>query len=165
MQSVPKLSDHDLAVWKQLQWATALIMGRFRTDLAEEGLSLEEFDVLVHLAWAPGRTLPLQELTTSMVVADGLSRSGITRLLDRLERDGLIRRTLSGQDRRRFDVTLTPKGRRRFDQVWPEHEDGIDRYFVAPLSQRDIDELGRILTTLISAHEEPHATTAHDRSG
>ena len=76
-------------------------------------LSLEQFDVLVHLAWAPSGTLPLHELTASMVVADALSRSGITRLLDRMERDGLITRTVSTTDRRRFDVSLTPPGRQR----------------------------------------------------
>jgi MarR family transcriptional regulator, 2-MHQ and catechol-resistance regulon repressor len=150
---MPKPTEDQLAVWKQLQWATALIMARFRTDLAESGLSLEEFDVMIHLAWAPSGTLPLQDLTASMVVANALSRSGLTRLLDRMERDTLVRRTLSERDRRRFDVTLTPKGRRRFDKVWPEHADGIGRYFVDPLPQRDIDELGRILASLIDANE------------
>src|SRR5512146_874436 len=104
-------TDDQFAVWKQLQWATALIMGRFRRDLAGSGLSLEEFDVLVHLAWVPSGTLPLHELTASMVIADALSRSGITRLLDRMEGDGLITRTVSKADRRRFDVSLTPHGR------------------------------------------------------
>ena len=99
---MPLLDDDQLAVWKQLQWATALIMARFRRDLAGSGLSLEEFDVLVHLAWAPSQTLALHELAASMVVADALSRSGITRLLDRLERDELIRRTVSARDRRRL---------------------------------------------------------------
>ena len=113
------LTEDQLAVWKQLQWATALIMNRVRRDLAGAGLSLEQFDVLVHLAWAPSGTLPLHELTASMVVADALSRSGITRLLDRMEHDGLITRTVSTTDRRRFDVSLTPPGRLRFDQAWP----------------------------------------------
>jgi DNA-binding MarR family transcriptional regulator len=45
------------------------------------------------------------------VIADALSRSGITRLLDRMEADGLVLRTVSTHDRRRFDVSLTPKGR------------------------------------------------------
>lgn len=145
--------DDQLAGWKQLQWATALIMARFRRDLAACGLSLEEFDVLVHLAWAPSGTLALHELTASMVVADALSRSGITRLLDRMERDGLIRRTVSTRDRRRFDVSLTPRGRRRFDQIWPTHADGIRRYFAQPLAPGDISELGRILGRLIQANE------------
>ena len=150
---MPTLTDDQLAAWKQLQWATALITGRFRRDLAGAGLSLEQFDVLVHLAWAPSGTLPLHELTASMVVADALSRSGITRLLDRMERDGLIRRTTSRHDRRRFDVTLTPDGRRRFEQAWPAHADGIGRYFAQPLAPRDISELGRILGDLIQANE------------
>src|SRR6185437_6663799 len=132
--------DGQLEVWKQLQWATALIMARFRRDLAESGLSLEEFDALVHLAWAPSAKLPLHELTASMVVADALSRSGITRLLDRMERDGLITRTVSTTDRRRFDVSLTTPGRLRFDQIWPAHADGIGRYFAQPLAPRDIGE-------------------------
>ncbi len=95
---MPALTDDQLAAWKQLQWATALITSQFRRDLAAAGLSLEQFDVLVHLAWAPSGTLPLHELTASMVVADALSRSGITRLLDRMERDGLITRTVSTTD-------------------------------------------------------------------
>ena len=155
---MPTLTDDQLAAWKRLQWATALITSRFRRDLAEAGLTLEQFDVLVHLAWAPSGTLPLHELTASMVVADALSRSGITRLLDRMERDRLITRTVSTTDRRRFDVSLTPPGRRRFEQVWPGHADGIGRYFVAPLAPRDIGELGRILENLIKAnqnHDQP----------
>jgi DNA-binding MarR family transcriptional regulator len=70
-----------------------------------------------------------------------------------MEGDGLVRRTISKHDRRRFDVSLTPKGRRRFGQVWPGHADGIGRYFVEPLAQHDIDELGRILADLIQANE------------
>jgi DNA-binding MarR family transcriptional regulator len=153
---MPTLTDDQLAAWKQLQWATALITGRFRRDLARTGLSLEQFDVLVHLAWAPSGTLPLHQLTASMVVADTLSRSGITRLLDRMERDGLITRTVSTADRRRFDVSLTPHGRRRFEQAWPAHADGIGRYFAQPLTPRDIGDLTRILDSLIQANQNHH---------
>lgn len=148
-----------IAAWKQLQWATALITSRFRRDLARAGLSLEQFDVLVHLAWAPSGTLPLHELTASMVVADALSRSGITRLLDRMDRDGLITRTVSTTDRRRFDVSLTPHGRLQFDQAWPGHADGIGRYFAQPLTPRDIGDLARILDSLIQANQN------HDQPG
>ncbi len=148
-----------IAAWKQLQWATALITSRFRRDLARAGLSLEQFDVLVHLAWAPSGTLPLHELTASMVVADALSRSGITRLLDRMDRDGLITRTVSTIDRRRFDVSLTPHGRLQFDQAWPGHADGIGRYFAQPLTPRDIGDLARILDSLIQANQN------HDQPG
>ena len=153
---MPTLTDDQLAAWQQLQWATALITSRFRRDLAGTGLSLEQFDVLVHLAWAPSGTLPLHELTASMVVADALSRSGITRLLDRMERDQLITRTVSTTDRRRFDVSLTPPGRARFEQAWPAHADGIGRYFAQPLAPRDIGDLARILDSLIQANQNHH---------
>ena len=108
-----KPTSDQLAAWRQLQWANALIMSRFRRDLAEFDVTIEEFDVLVHLAWASGGALPLQELTTSMVLGNALSRSGLTRMLDRMENDGLIRRELNRTDRRRFDVALTEKGRVR----------------------------------------------------
>jgi DNA-binding MarR family transcriptional regulator len=152
---MPALTDDQLAAWKRLQWATALITTRFRRDLAAAGLSLEQFDVLVHLAWAPSGTLPLHELTASMVIADALSRSGITRLLDRMETSQLITRTVSTSDRRRFDVALTPHGRARFDQAWPAHAEGISRYFAQPLTSHDISELTRILDTLIQANQNP----------
>ncbi|HEX6878252.1 MAG TPA: MarR family winged helix-turn-helix transcriptional regulator [Nocardioidaceae bacterium] len=159
-------TDAQLAVWKQLQWANALIMARFKSDLARSGLSVEEFDVLVHLAWAPSETLTLRELTATMVVSSALTRSGLTRLLDRMDRDRLVRRTLSKQDRRRFDVSLTAKGRRRFAQVWPEHADGIRRYFVDPLATEDLDDLDRILSVLIRTNEVElgHGDTRPDNS-
>jgi DNA-binding MarR family transcriptional regulator len=156
---MPALTEDQLAAWRQLQWATALITSRCRRDLTAAGLSLEQFDVLVHLAWAPSGTLPLHQLTASMVVADALSRSGITRLLDRMDRDGLITRTVSRADRRRFDVSLTPAGRLQFDQVWPAHADGIGRYFIQPLTPRDITELARIADSLIQANQN------HDQPG
>jgi len=70
-----------------------------------------------------------------------------------MEHDRLIRRKLNNRDRRRFNVALTPKGRRRFEEVWPQHAAGIGRYFVDPLAQRDIGKLGRILGHLIRANE------------
>src|SRR5260370_1497077 len=104
---MPTRPDAQPGAWKQLRWGAALITSQFRRDLAAAGLSLEQFDVLVHLAWAPSGTLSLHELTASNVVADALSRSGITLLLDRMERHGLITRTVSTTDRRRFDASLT----------------------------------------------------------
>ena len=149
-------------MWRQLQWANALIMDRFRRDLAEFDLSIEEFDVLVHLAWVPDGRLPLQELTASMVLGNALSRSGLTRMLDRMERERLIRRDLNSNDRRRFDVALTRHGRARFEQVWPPHEIGVQHYFVDPLTERDLDALRRILAKLIH-HNEDAIQRDHDQ--
>ena len=128
-------------------------MSRFAHDLADEDLTLEEFDVLVHLAWARDGVLPLRALVTSMVVGYQLSRSGLTRLLDRMERDGLIERTLSSEDRRQFDVAVTDQGREVFDRVWPGHLQGIQRSFSEPLTNHDVTVLKRVLGKLIRANQ------------
>ena len=134
-------------------------MGRFARDLADEDLTLEEFDVLVHLAWARDGVLPLRNLVASMVTGYQLSRSGLTRLLDRLVRAGLVERNLSREDRRQFDVALRAQGRELFDRVWPAHSEGIQRYFSAPLTDQDVVFLKRVLAKLISANEGPTAPT------
>ena len=128
-------------------------MSRFAHDLADKDLTLEEFDVLVHLAWARDGVLPLRALVASMVSGYRLSRSGLTRLLDRMERDGLIERTLSREDRRQFDVAVTGQGREVFDRVWPGHLQGIQRYFSEPLTGHDVKVLRRVLAKLIKTNE------------
>jgi DNA-binding MarR family transcriptional regulator len=128
-------------------------MSRFARDLADEDLTLEEFDVLVHLAWARDGVLPLRELVASMVSGYQLSRSGLTRLLDRMERDALIERTLSREDRRQFDVSITGRGREVFDRVWPGHLEGIRRSFSDPLTDHDVTVMKRVLAKLIRANE------------
>ena len=126
-------------------------MSHLAHDLAEEDLTLEEFDVLVHLAWARDGVLPLRALVASIVLGYQLSRSGLTR--DRMERDGLIERTLSREDRRQIDVAVTDQGREVFDRVWPGHLQGIQRYFSESLSDRDVTVLKGILAKLIRTNE------------
>jgi DNA-binding MarR family transcriptional regulator len=127
-------------------------MSRFARDLAEQDLTLEEFDVLVHLAWADEGVMPLRRLVASMVTGYQLSRSGLTRLLDRMERDGLVERTLSRADRRQFDVAISSRGREIFDRAWPDHLKGLQRYFSEQLTDRDVTVLRRVLAKLISAN-------------
>jgi len=128
-------------------------MSRFGQDLSEQDLTLEEFDVLVHLAWDPNGVLPLRQLVASMVLGYQLSRSGLTRLLDRMERDGLVERSLSRKDRRQFDVAISDRGRAVFDRAWSDHVAGLQRYFSDPLTDHDVTVLKRVLAKLIHANE------------
>ena len=130
-------------------------MSRFAHDLAEQDLTLDELDVLVHLASAPDGALPLRALVASMVTGYQLSRSGLTRLLDRMERDGLVERSLSRTDRRQFDVAISAQGREVFDRVWPGHLQGIQRYFSEPLTDPDVTVLKRVLAKLIRGNGPP----------
>jgi DNA-binding MarR family transcriptional regulator len=87
-----------------------------------------------------------------MVTGYQLSRSGLTRLLDRMERDDLVERSLSRDDRRQFDVAISDRGREVFDRVWPDHVDGVQRYFSEPLTDHDVTALARVLAKLIRAN-------------
>ena len=148
------LRPDDMAAWRAFQWANTVITGRLAQDLNEGGLSLAEFDVLIHLYEADHGSLSLQEVAETMVTGGLLSRSGVTRLLDRMERDGLVRRDLNRSDRRRFDVHLTDKGRTVFEQVWPGHQRGIADRFVGPMTSDEIAGLHKTLTKLIEANEQ-----------
>jgi len=140
-------------------------MSRFVHDLAEHDVTLDEFDVLVHLAWARDGVLPLRQLVASMVTGYHLSRSGLTRLLDRMERDGLVERSLSRDDRRQFDVAISDRGREVFDRVWPDHVDGVRRCFSEPLTDPDVTALKRVLAKLIRANEGDQGRYSPDSPG
>ncbi|MEO5939350.1 MAG: MarR family transcriptional regulator, partial [Candidatus Limnocylindrales bacterium] len=103
--------------------------------------------------------LPLRQLVASMVLGYRLSRSGLTRVLDRMERDGLVERSLSREDRRQFDVAISNHGQDVFDKAWADHLDGLQRYFSEPLTDNDVRVLKRVLAKLIRANESPSGET------
>lgn len=148
------LKPDDFAAWRAFQWANTVITGRLAQDLNAGGLSLAEFDVLIHLYEAGQGSLSLQDVAETMVTGGLLSRSGVTRLLDRMERDGLVRRDLNLSDRRRFDVYLTDRGRVAFERVWPGHQQGIADRFIGALTSNEISGLHKTLTKLIEANEQ-----------
>jgi DNA-binding MarR family transcriptional regulator len=101
---------------------------------------LSSYEVLLFLADAPGGQLRMSELAEGVL----LSRSGLTRLVDRLERDGLLRRERCADDARGFLATITPKGRELFDSARQTHLDGVRERFLGHLSpeeQRTLAEL------------------------
>lgn len=142
----------ELATWRAFQWANSLITKRIGAHLRAFGLTLEEFDVLIQLYRADRGTLPLRALHDSLLFGGTLTRSGLTRLLDRFERDGVVSRTLDQSDRRRFHVTLTKAGVKQFEAVWPEVEQVIHACFVEPLEGYPTAPLDGALTLLIEAN-------------
>jgi DNA-binding MarR family transcriptional regulator len=100
-----------------------------------------------------------------MVTGYQLSRSGLTRLLDRMGRDGLVERTLNRHDRRKFDVAISGPGRALFDRVWSGHLEGIRRYLSEPLTGDDVTALQRALAKVISANEEPRPAPSRRQPG
>lgn len=106
------------------------MLRRISRDLEEAELPpLTWYDVLAALRDAPQGSLRQVELAERVL----LSNSGLSRLVDRLERDALVRRTACPGDRRSFHVQLTPEGREMLDRMWPVYARGIAEDFLPAL--------------------------------
>ncbi|MGE5289896.1 MAG: MarR family winged helix-turn-helix transcriptional regulator [Micromonosporaceae bacterium] len=109
--------------------------------LAAHGVSPMEFEVLLRLARSPGGRLRMTDLAAQ---AD-LSTSGVTRVVDRLERSGMVRRETCPSDRRGSFAVLTEGGSQRVAEVIPAHVADIDRWFTSALTP---DQLAGLLRAL-----------------
>ncbi|MBM2822262.1 MAG: MarR family transcriptional regulator [Thermoleophilia bacterium] len=107
----------------------------------QSGISLRWYDVLVHLEEAPEGHLRMNELAGQIVA----SKSGLTRVVDGMERAGLVRRERPPADRRVIEVVATPKGFDVLRTARPLHRDGIHRHFARHLDDRDVTALARAL--------------------
>lgn len=133
-----RLSEQNLAAWRNFLKAHATVVDRIDHDLvAAERLPLSSYDVLIELYEAPERRLRMHELAERVV----LSRSGLTRLVDRLEAEGLLRRDRSARDRRGAYAVITEQGIEALRRTWPVYAHGISRYFAQWLSVEEAQVL------------------------
>lgn len=115
-----------LDAWSGLLFAHVRVMRSLEADMVEQhGLTLSWFDILGRLKQAPGQRLRMHELEELSV----FTRSGMTRLMDRIEAAGFVRRERSTRDRRGVYVAITPAGIEKIDAVWPDHVASIERHF------------------------------------
>jgi DNA-binding MarR family transcriptional regulator len=139
------LGERDAAAWTGLLRTRERLMHELDRELeGAHGLSLAEYDVLVQLDAAGERGLRMAELADAVL----LTRSGLTRLVDRLEQQGLVERTRCPSDARGMHATLTTTGADRLDAARPAHTDGIRRLFLDRLDTPDLDDLVRIWARL-----------------
>jgi DNA-binding MarR family transcriptional regulator len=126
----PRIEESRLASWRALLNAHARVIQRVERDLQAEGLPpLSWYDVLWPLYRAPGRRLRISELADQVV----LSRTGMVRLLDRIEAAGLVRREPVPEDRRGTYAVVTGDGVEMLRKMWPVYARGIDALFLAPV--------------------------------
>lgn len=141
------LTPTELATWRTFLRAHATVTRRLEAELvAEHELPLASYDVLVQLSEAPERRLRMTELADRIL----LSRSGLTRLADRLERDGLLTREACPSDARGTLAVLTDAGLERLRTAWPTHRRGVAEHVTGRLSPDEVVELGRLLGKLVS---------------
>lgn len=153
--STPKSSgaaftDQELAAWHGVLTLHSRIMRESdRELLASHRISLREFDVLITLFNAPDRRLRMTELAQQVM----LSPSGLTRLVDRLERAKLVERHNDSRDARSFRTVLTDAGLQRLDEARTTHNAIIRGHFTDRLSKAQLRELGAIWRKLLSNDE------------
>src|SRR5436305_3864967 len=133
-----------LDVWRRYLRSHAAITRELDTELIREhGLSLSEFEVLLLLSRARDNQMRLIRLAEQSLV----TRSGMTRLITRLEERGLVERVRCPSDRRGYNAQLTSAGLQRLRGARKTHLAGIARLFVEPLGE-DLASLGASLERL-----------------
>jgi len=148
MTGGPALTDEQLRAWRLFLEAHSRITRRLEADLlAERGLSLATYDVLVQLVEAPDRRLRMSDLADRVL----LSRSGLTRLVDRLEAEGLVERHAVGDDGRGTWAVLTDAGWRRLRDATSVHLSGVRDYALGRLDQAEAAELARLMSRMLGS--------------
>jgi DNA-binding MarR family transcriptional regulator len=140
--------DSRLAAWRSLLEAHAALTELLERELvAERGLPLSRYEVLLRLVEAPGGRLRMQELASSVL----LSKSGLSRLVDRMEAAGLVRRERCPSDRRGAFAVLTDQGRSALRRAAPVHLRGIQEHFARHLADGEARTLAAALGRVSAA--------------
>ena len=156
------LTPDEEAMWRALAQVLTVLPRRLEADLVEaSGLTLSEYKVLVDLSEAPGRSLRMHQLVTSNL----LTNSGMTRVVDRLERDGFIERRRTADDGRGQVAVLTTAGLRRLRGAYPGHLASVRAHVVDHLGRTNLRTLALALDAIAADCANPanHASQANRR--
>lgn len=131
-----------LGAWRALLTAQARLVAAIERDLhAADAMPLTWYDVLLSLYEAPDHRLKMSELAEAVV----LSPSGLTRLVDRLEAEGLLRREPCSQDRRCQWAVVTRKGLQALRKTWPVYSGAIADRFGSRIEDGEAEALRETL--------------------
>jgi DNA-binding MarR family transcriptional regulator len=137
----PELPEIHLEAWRRYYVSFWRIFAAIEADLQAAGLpSLSWYDALYELYLAPDHHLRMSELARSAL----LSRSGLTRLVDKLEKEKLIERRSCPKDGRVQHAILTPQGVELLRKIWPVYRAGIAKYFATQLTDAEAREFARL---------------------
>lgn len=143
------------AAWRAVLFAQNALVRIFDDELQQEcGMSLQVYDVLIRIWLAPEHTLRMNELAESAL----LSRSWITRRVDRLEESGLVERLPVGDDGRGVCVRLTSAGMETFARLDASHAGSIERHFSSYVTEEEAQVITRVLNRITAAARQAPAT-------
>lgn len=145
-------STPEQRAWVGLARAYASAMRRFNGDLGSaHGLTLNDYEVLLHLAQAPERMMRRVDLAKSVL----LTPSGITRLLEGLERAGFVERASCSSDARVTYALLADEGYQKLREASSTHVEGIRSHFAERFSREELETLAGLLSRLPLDGAEP----------
>ncbi len=136
---IKPLDEVELRAWRGLLRTHAQLVKRLDADLeSAHGLPLTSYEVLLHLAKAAGCKMRMCDVAESVL----LSRSGLTRLVDRLEREGLVERAACADDARGSYAKITEAGRKKLLEARGTHLSGVREHFLEHPTPQHLDALG-----------------------
>jgi MarR family transcriptional regulator, 2-MHQ and catechol-resistance regulon repressor len=135
------------------------LTNRLAAQFEQHRLSAVEFEVLLRLARSPHNRLRMTDLAGQTA----LSTSGVTRVVDRMDRDGLVRREACASDRRSSYAVITDAGLRRLEDVVPGHLELVQQWFIEQLPPAQLEQMLESLRRIRDA-VNPCATAGSDES-
>ena len=142
-----KPSDTAVTAWAGLIRAQQVLLERVEADLKAAGLPpLGWYDVLIELRRTENARLRQYELGDKVL----LSKHNLSRLLDRLEEEKLVKRQPCKEDGRGAVVTITASGKALQKKMWPVYERAIERYFAQHLSKSQAEQLAELMRRLVA---------------
>src|SRR5436305_6972220 len=151
-----------LDAWRSYLQSHASILRELDAELvAEHEMTTRDYEVLLYLAQAPDRRLPMSKLAASTM----LTRSGITRLVDGLVSAGLIERVACPTDARVSYAELTDGGYQKLRKAGCSHIASVRRLFVEYFSEAEIEQLASLLGRLPGANQDGGACSVEEETG
>jgi len=152
--------DARVTAWASVLRAHAAVVPRLERELAAVGMPLSWYDVLLELNSAPDRRLRMTELGARAV----LSRERVSRVVDELERAGLVRRERNPDDGRSLLAVVTDDGRARLRSAAPTYLAGVARHFGTHLDDDEARVVGAALGRVAEAQDPVAATGGRPRA-
>lgn len=148
--TVEWLNDEDVRNWRQFIRSAVLLIDRLDDELKPAGLTLADYEILVHLSEAPEQKLRMAELADLAL----MSRSRLTYRVDRLVRSGLLEREPCRTDRRGAFAVLTETGFSALKEAAPTHVTGVRRYVIDHVETSEWGQIGEAMRRIEGALNE-----------
>ncbi len=146
----PWLTTSQQRIWRSFLGGTTVLTDQLDRDLrAAHGLSMPEYEILVRLSEAPGRSVRMAELASAVAH----SRSRITHTIARLEKDGIVMRGQCSDDGRGVSAVLTDHGFSVLEAAAHTHVTGVHNYLIANADPKDFEALGRVMQNVVEVLE------------